>query len=413
MSFVRSLKCRECGTEHPPTKLTLCKKCFGPLDVEYDYDLIGITRKSFEDRTPTMWRYLELLPIDDRRNIVDLNTGFTPLIRCINLGRSLGLRYLYVKNDSVNPTFSFKDRPAEVAVSKAIEFGDPAVACVSTGNLAAAVAAHAGKANLPCYVFTPSGIEPSKIAQIASYGAKIITVHGTYDEANKLAYLASELYGLNVVNITSRPYYCEGSKTLAFEICEQLEWDRPDHVIIPVASGALLCAVSRGFQQLERVGLTGESNVRLHGAQAEGCAPISEAFTRGKERIHPVEEPKTIAKSIAIGDPGDGHYVLREVRRSEGVVGAVSDSEIVESIRLLAKKEGIFTEPAGGVTIGLVRRLVEEGRIDKDDTVVCCVTGNGLKAVDVLSPYTFISSEIDPTLEALTSHLGQEVLAVG
>ncbi len=406
MSFVKSLKCRECGTEYPPIKIALCKKCFGPLDVVYDYDKIHISKTSFDNRPRTIWRYSELLPISDKKNIVDLNTGFTPLIKCVNLGKSLGIRNLYVKNDSVNPTFSFKDRPAEVAVSKAIEFGDSAVACVSTGNLAAAVAAHAGKANLPCYVFTPSSIESSKIAQIASYGAKIIPVRGTYDDANRLAYLASELYGWNIVNITSRPYYCEGSKTLAFEICEQLDWNRPDHVIIPVASGALLCAISRGFQQLEKVGLTKGEKIRLHGAQAEGCAPIAKAFTIGADKVLPVEHPKTIAKSIAIGDPGDGLYVLREVRRSEGVVGAVSDLEIVESIKLLAKTEGIFTEPAGSVTIALAKRLIEEGRIRRDDIVVCCVTGNGLKTIDAVSEYTFAFSEIEPTLEALSSSLG-------
>jgi len=413
MSFVKSVKCRECGTEYPPVKIALCKKCFGPLDVVYDYDHIKISRASFKSRPPTIWRYSELLPISDKKNIVDLNTGFTPLVRCTNLGKSLGLRNLYVKNDSVNPTFSFKDRPAEVAVSKAIEFGDPAVACVSTGNLAAAVAAHAGKANLSCYVFTPSDIEPGKIAQIASYGAKIIPVRGTYDDANRLAYLASELYGWNIVNITSRPYYCEGSKTLAFEICEQLGWNGPDHVIIPVASGALLCAVSRGFLQLGKVGLTGDEKIRLYGAQAEGCAPIAEAFIRGTEKVLPVKCPKTIAKSIAIGDPGDGLYTLREVRRSGGVFGAVSDSEIVESIILLAKTEGIFTEPAGGVTIALAKRLVEEGRIGRDDVVVCCVTGNGLKTIDVVSSNTFTLSEIEPTLEALTSSFSQQVLAIG
>jgi len=400
ISYCRALRCRECGKEYPAKRLTVCDSCFAPLDVVYDYDSIELSKHSFESRPRSIWRYWELLPVKDVSSAVDIGAGYTPLRRALNLGRQLGLKNLYIKNDSVNPTFSFKDRPASVAVSKAIELGDEVVGCASTGNLAAAVAAHAAKANLDCYVFAPKEIELNKIAQVLAYGAKVLAVRGTYDDANRLAVLASETFGWNLVNITSRPYYVEGSKTMAFEVAEQLEWKVPDHIIIPIASGALLCAVHRGFKEFERLGLI-DGGVKISGAQAEGCAPVTNAFRSNSEDVIPIERPQTIATSIAIGDPGDGFYALKVVRSTGGVLGSVGDPEILESIKLLAKAEGIFTEPAGAVAIGVLRQMVEERRIDSDEIVVCCVTGNGLKTIEHLVQSLSKPIELDPTLEAL------------
>ncbi|MFQ6011614.1 MAG: threonine synthase, partial [Nitrososphaerales archaeon] len=372
MTLISHLKCRRCGTEYDPIRLAVCEKCYAPVDAIYDYSKATLTKETFTNRPRTIWRYDELLPVVDPKNKIDINVGFTPLVKCENLGRILGLEQLYVKNDAVNPTYSFKDRPAEIAVSKALEFGDKAVGCASTGNLAAAVAAHAAKAGLPCYVLAPVDIEAEKIAQITAYNAKMIGVNGTYDDANRLAVMASEEFGWNIVNITTRPYYVEGSKTMAFEIAEQLGWKLPDQILIPVASGALLSSIHRGFAQIEEIGFVSPNPVRINGAQAEGCGPIAKAFEAGDDMVKPVEKPDTIAKSIAIGDPGDGIYVLQYVRDSGGIVGAVSDEEIIDSIKLLARTEGIFTEPAGAVSIALLRRMVEEGKVSKDESIVCC-----------------------------------------
>jgi threonine synthase len=378
-----SLRCRECGKEHPPEKLAICQDCFAPLDVEYDLARINLRGDSFQNRSRNIWRYFELLPVLDRSKVVDLQTGFTPLITTENLAGTVRTRKLYVKNDSVNPTFSFKDRPAEVAVSKALEFGDPAVCCVSTGNLGAAVAAHAAKARLPSYILAPSDIELAKISQILAYGGGVISVEGTYDDANRLAVLASDELGWNVVNVTSRPYYGEGSKTIAFELCEQFGWTPPDNVVIPVASGALLRAIHVGFKQFLEVGLINQIP-RIFGAQAEGCSPVARAFREGRAAVEPIELPNTIAKSIAIGDPGDGKYALEIVRETHGAVESATDSEIVRSIFELAKSEGIFTEPAGAVTIAVVKKLLESGVIARDESTVCCVTGNGLKTNEIV-----------------------------
>jgi threonine synthase len=350
-----------------------------------------------------LWRYVELLPIKDVRNIVDLNAGFTPLHRCRNLGGLLGLREVYVKNDGLNPTNSFKDRPASVAISKAIEFQLKAVGAVSTGNLAAAVAAHSAKAGLPCYIFIPEGIERAKVAQIEAYGPNIFSVRGTYDEANRLAYLASEMYGWAIANITMRPYYVEGSKTMTFEICEQLGWQRPDHIIVAVGSGALMRAIWKGLNEFERVGLIEDANTSIHGAQASGCAPVANAFESGSDTVRPVAKPNTIAKSIAIGDPGDATYAIDVAKRTGGTIGKVTDTEIQEAIRLLAGKEGIFAEPAGAVTIALMKKLVEEGKIRTDESVVCCVTGNGLKSIEAVPSSNANWHTLDPTLSALNA----------
>jgi len=397
-----SLRCRECGKEHPPSRLAFCEDCFGPLDVEYDLAKINLDRGSFEGRSRNIWRYSELLPVLDGRNVVDLQTGFTPLVRATNLGRELGTEGLYLKNDSVNPTFSFKDRPAEVAVSKALEFGDSTVCAVSTGNLAASVAAHAAKARLASYVLAPADTELAKISQILAYGASVISVDGTYDQANRLAILASDELGWNVVNVTSRPYYVEGSKTISFEICEQFGWTVPDNVVVPVASGALLRSIRVGFEQFLELGLISRIP-RIFGAQAEGCSPVARAFREGSEEVRPVEAPKTIAKSIAIGDPGDGRYALKAVRETHGSIDSATDAEIMHAILELGKSEGIFTEPAGSVTVAVTKRLIDAGTISADEITVCCITGNGLKTSELVMDNHDIAKPavVKPNIESL------------
>ena len=360
-----------------------------------------MTRDILKKRQKNLWRYFELLPISNKNWIVNLGAGYTPLQKCEELGRRIGLKNLYIKNDTVNPTFSFKDRPASVAVSKSLEFGTGAVGCPSTGNLAAATAAHAAKAGIPCYVFIPEGIEANKIAQTAAYGARIIKVKGTYDESNRLAFQAAELYDLDIVNINLRPYYVEGSKTLAFEVCEQLDWNPPDRVIIPTASGAMLCAIDKGFKEFEKLGLIPEDTVKLICAQAEGCAPIVNSFNSSNTRIQPIEKPDTIAHSLAIGDPGDGIYVLKRVKESGGSAESSTDRETVEAIELLARSEGILAEPAGGVSVAVLKKLAERGEIDPDERVVCYVTGSGLKSPGVLSSQVRTSIAIEPNLQEL------------
>jgi len=355
----------------------------------------------FKQRPRTVWRYRELLPVGDATKIVELGAGYTPLRKCDMLADAIGLRTLYVKDDTVNPTCSFKDRPATVAISKALEFGAKAVGCASTGNLAAATAAHAAKAGLPCYVFVPKGIELNKIVQATIYGATVIAVRGTYDDANRLAAQAAEFYDLALVNINIRPYYVEGSKTLAFETCEQLNWEPPDHVVVPMASGALICATCKGLDELLKVGLIEGSRIRVTGAQPQGCSPIVAAFKSGGEDVEPIENPNTMAKSLAIGDPGDGVYSIRRIRESGGVAESASDAEVLDAIKLLAKTEGIFAEPAGGVTIAVLKKLVESGEIRRDEEVVCFVTGNGLKATEAILGSMPKPIEIEPTLESL------------
>ncbi len=403
---VKMLKCRECGKEYPPTKIHACEDCFGPLEVVYDLDSIKVNKHVIEGRGETLWRYRELLPIEDEAKIVDLGAGFTPLQECRRLAEALGIRRLYIKNDTVNPTGSFKDRPATVAVSKSFEFKFRAVGCASTGNLAAATAAHAARAGLPCYVFIPSNTERSKVLQAATYGAKIIAVKGTYDDANRLAAQTAYEYNWAIVNINVRPYYVEGSKTIVFEICEQLGWRAPENIIIPVGSGALLCAIWRGLKQFRDLGLLSDLKTRLIGAQPEGCSPIVKAFKSNSEDILPVEKPKTIAKSLAIGDPGDGIYALRAIRESGGLAEYASDEEIIKGINLLAKTEGVFAEPAGGVTIAVLKKLIESGDIARDDEIVCCVTGSGFKSLDIFSIDTMSVIEVEPNFSSLEDLIG-------
>lgn len=378
-----ALRCRECRKDYESTFKYVCEDCFGPLDVRYDFPTI--TKDAFVNRQNTYWRYFELLPVVEKANIVSIDAGMTPLIRADKLGAQLGLNNLYIKNDSVNPTFSFKDRPAGVAVSKAKEFGLSAVGCASTGNLASATAAHAAKGGFDCHIFAPSDIEMAKIVQAISYGANFIAVDGTYDDANRIAAQIGDNRGIGIVNINMRSYYVEGSKTLAYEVAEQLDWQVPDQLIIPVGSGAMLNAICKGFEELQQVSLLGDvSAIRVTAAQPHGCAPVVDAFKRNSTEVIPVERPETVAKSLAIGDPGDGRYVLKRLQQYNGFAEEADDREILDAILLLAKTEGIFTEPAGGVSVSVLQKMVRDGRIDKNDRVVCYVTGNGLKATDSL-----------------------------
>jgi threonine synthase len=378
-----SLQCRECKKEYDATFKYICEECFGPLDVKYDFP--AVTKETFANREHTYWRYTELLPIVDKSNIVSIGAGMTPLLKADKLGKQLGLNKLYIKNDSVNPTFSFKDRPAGIAVTKAKEFGLAAVGCASTGNLASATAAHAAKGGFPCYVFAPSDIEHAKIAQALSYGAKYIAVDGTYDDSNRIAAQIGDSKGIGIVNINMRSYYVEGSKTLAFEVAEQLGWQIPDQLVVPVGSGAMLNAICKGFEELQQVSLLDDvSDMHMIAAQPHGCAPIVDAFKKNSNEVIPVENPDTVAKSLAIGDPGDGRYVLKRLQQYNGLAEESNNKEILDAILLLARTEGIFTEPAGGVAVAVLKKLVEDGKIDKNDNTICYVTGNGLKATESL-----------------------------
>jgi threonine synthase len=408
MGYIQSLRCRECGEEYEPRFRYVCEECFGPLDVIYKItsDIKKDTFASRQDKT--YWRYFELLPVEDKSNIVSLNAGLTPLQHADKLGKVIGgLKNLFIKNDSVNPTFSFKDRPAGVAVSRAKEIKLKAVGCASTGNLASATAAHAAKAELPCYIFAPSDIEHVKIAQALSYGAEFVAVDGTYDDANRVASIIGDSRGIGVVNINMRPYYVEGSKTLAYEVAEQMNWQIPDNLIIPVGSGAMLNAICKGFEELHKLGLIDSiANLKITAAQPHGCAPIVDAFKRKSDEIVPVERPETIAKSLAIGDPGDGLYALKRLRQYNGIAEDVTNEEIIDGILMLAKTEGIFTEPAGGVSVAVLRKLIEEEEINKDEKVVCYVTGNGLKATEAIINVLPKLNAVKPDVQMVSAMIG-------
>jgi threonine synthase len=398
MSHVIGLKCRECGAEYPAVIQNTCYECFGPLEVNYDWDYISdhISRENIATGPKSIWRYADLLPLESDKRI-DLGAGFNKLHHAKRLGSALGLDELYILDESVNPTNSFKDRVTSVAISKAIEFDVKAVGCASTGNLAAAVGAHAAKAGLPAYIFIPSTIELGKIVQMLVYGPNVIAVEGTYDDANRLASEVADSHSdWAFVNINIRPYYTEGSKTLAYETAEQLNWDIPDHIVVPMASGALLCAISRGYEELLRVGLVESSDVRISGSQPLNCSPIS--CVQKNCEVVPVRNFETVAHSLAIGNPADGYYAKRTILDSGGYAAMPTDTEIIEAIHLLARMEGIFTEPAGGTTIAGLKKLVESGHIQHDERVVVYVTGNGLKAQDTLLKSLQRPPVIKPTL---------------
>ena len=379
--------------------------CFGPLEVAYDYDVIGnqVSREEIGRGPHSLWRYKKLLPIEGER-IVDSQAGFTPLVRAENLGKALGLRNLYVKNDTVNPTFSFKDRPVSIASTKALEFGFDTLACASTGNLAGAVAAHAAKAGMRACIFIPADLEPTKIVGAQVYGPTVVAVDGNYDDVNRVCSEIADKYRWAFANINMRPYYSEGSKTLAFEVAEQLGWRIPDHVVVPIASGSLFTKVWKGFRELAKVGLTPDASPRMTGAQAHGCSPVVTSFESQTLNVEPVK-PDTIAKSLAIGNPADGYYCLRIIKESGGIAGSVNDAEIVEGIKLLARTEGIFAETAGGVTIGVLKKLAESGKLDPDELVVAYVTGNGLKTQEALAGALAEPHYVRPTLGAIEAAL--------
>ncbi len=385
MGKIKGLKCRECGKTYPAEPLHVCEFCFGPLEVDYNYDEIKkvISRKTIESGPKSLWRYIDLLPIEGKAT-VGLHAGFTPMIEARNLGKVIGLERLYLKNDTVNhPTLSFKDRVVAVALTRAKEFGFDTVACASTGNLANSVAAHAAEAGFKCYVFIPGDLESSKVLGSLIYQPTVVAVNGNYDDVNRLC---SEIAGEHrwaFVNINIRPYYAEGSKTLAYETVEQLEWETPDQVVVPVASGSLLTKIWKGFKEFYHLGLIPSVRTKVNGAQAEGCSPVVRAFREDTDFIRPVK-PKTIAKSLAIGNPADGYYALMAVKESSGVLEAAGDDEIVEGIKLLAQTEGIFAETAGGVTIAVLKKLVEKGAIKKGEITVAYITGNGLKTQEAV-----------------------------
>jgi threonine synthase len=358
-------------------------------------------RSSIEAGPRSLWRYEPLLPAQ-RNRAVDLGDGFGPLRKAERLGAELGLSNLFLKDETRNPTHSFKDRVVSVALTKAAEFGFDTVACASTGNLAHAVAAHAAAAGLRAVIFIPAGLEQAKIVAASAYGAIVIEVDGTYDDVNRLCAEATDEYPWAFVNVNLRPYYAEGSKTIGFETAEQLGWRAPDHVVVPIASGALLTKIAGAFRELHDVGLLAEApRVRASGAQAAGCAPVASAFAAGEDQPRPVRFPETIAKSLAIGDPADGYYAIREVRESGGSIEAVGEKEIIEAVRLLARTEGIFTETAGGVTIGALSQLAASGVIRPEETVVAYVTGMGLKTLEGFGDTFAPAATITPKLEAL------------
>ncbi|MCC6998280.1 MAG: threonine synthase [Deltaproteobacteria bacterium] len=385
-AFARALKCRECGKEVAKAPVHVCEFCFGPLEVAYDYDGIGkvLTRAVIEARPQSMWRYAELLPLDGAAT-VGAQVGMTPLVRAHNLEKKLGLRELWIKNDAVSyPTLSFKDRVVSVAVSKAREFGMNVIACASTGNLANAVAAHAAQAHLTAYILIPHDLEQTKIMGTQIYGANVIGINGTYDDVNRLCSEVAGKYGWGFVNVNLRPFYAEGSKAYGYEIAEQLGWRLPDHVVAPMAGGSLITKIAKAFGELEKLGLVAGAGTRYHGAQAAGCAPIADAVRAGREVIKPVKVPSTIAKSLAIGNPADGYYAIKTITGSGGFAGAPDDAEIIAAMKLLAETEGIFTETAGGVTLGATLKLLDEGRISRDESIVVSITGNGLKTTEPL-----------------------------
>ncbi|MGC9942150.1 MAG: threonine synthase [Verrucomicrobiota bacterium] len=407
--FMKALKCRECGREYPLTATHVCEFDFGPLEVAYDYDRIkkSLTKAAIESRAKSMWRYRELLPIAGEPT-VGRQVGYTPLIKADRLAKKLGIRELWIKNDAVNyPTLSFKDRVVSVALSRAKELGFETVACASTGNLANSVAANAASAGLKSYVFIPSDLEQGKIVNSLIYGANVIAIKGHYDEVNRLCAEIAGKFGWAFVNVNMRPYYAEGSKSMAYEIAEQLGWHAPQHTIIPMASGSLLTKIHKGYQELVKVGLIAGSRPKIYGAQATGCSPISTAQKAGLDFFKPVR-PDTIAKSLAIGTPADGFYALKVMRETGAAADDVNDDEIRDAIKLLAETEGIFAETAGGVTVGVAKKLIASGKIPREDSAVICVTGNGLKTLDAVQDHVGKPREIKPSLREFEALLANE-----
>src|SRR4051795_8606820 len=412
MAAVEALQCKECRTSYPLEARYVCEQCFGPLEVSYDFSGLDAaeTKRRIQAGPQSIWRYADFLPFEKQPRTA-LAAGVTPLIRAERLADRLGLREVWVKNDAANPTHSFKDRVVTVALAKAQELGYEVVACASTGNLANAVAAHAAAAGLESYVFIPSDLEEQKVLATGVYGTNVVGVKGSYDDVNRLCTELSSERDWAFVNVNMRPYYSEGSKTLAYEVAEQLGFELPDRIVGPIASGSLFTRVARGFEEWLEVGLIEGSLPKFSGAQALGCSPVAQAFEAGQDFCKPVKA-STIAKSLAIGNPADGPYALDLARRSGGTIDSVTDDEIRAGIRLLAETTGIFTETAGGVTTAVLRKLAEAGEIDSDERVVLTITGEGLKTLDAVRG-TFEAYEIEPTLESFESGVESQAVTAG
>ncbi len=399
VGFVTGLQCRECGRKYSIEPIYVCEFCFGPLEVVYDYEGIkkAVSRELIEARDENLWRYKELMPIDGEPQ-VGLSSGFTPLIKAENLARLFGVKELYIKDDTVaHPTLSFKDRVVAVALTKAKEFGFDTVACASTGNLAHSVSAHGAKAGLKRFIFIPATLEASKIVASLVFEPNLVAVDGNYDDVNRLCSEIANKYNWAFVNINIRPFYAEGSKTIGFEIAEQLGWRAPDNVVVPCASGSLLTKIWKAFKEFKEVGILDEANPKIFAAQAQGCNPIVTAIKNDTDVIRPMK-PDTVAKSLAIGNPADGFYACKAVKDSGGYGEEVTDEEIIEGIKILAGTEGIFAETAGGVTVAVARKLIEQGRIDRDGVTVICVTGNGMKTQEALQGKVAGPHHIKPNL---------------
>ena len=410
MAKVLGLQCKECGAQYAKAPVHVCELCFGPLEVVYDLAAgPKITRERIAEGPLTMWRYSDLLPLDDEPT-VGRHVGFTPLVRAEKLGKALGLREVYIKNDSVShPTLSFKDRVVAVAISKAREFGFTTVGCASTGNLANSVAAHAAEGGFEAYIFIPHDLEQGKIVGTLIYGAHVLSVHGNYDQVNRLCSEVAGKYGWGLANVNLRPFYGDGSKTFGYEIAEQLGWKAPQHIVCPSAGGSLVTKIYKALQDFQKLGLISDLDTKMYVAQATGCAPISTMVKSGAETMRPVV-PNTIAKSIAIGNPADGYYAADTCRKSGGWAEDVNDDEVIEGISLLARTEGIFTETAGGVTVAVAKKLIDQGRIPKDESLVICITGNGMKVIDAVAGKIGETIPIAASLASLEQALAERSL---
>jgi len=412
MKFVSGLTCHLCGKRYPAEALWVCAECLGPLEVSYDYDAVRgvMTRQLVESRPRSLWRYQELLPVHEPRT--GFHSGFTPLVRATRLARELGIDELWIKDDSVNhPTFSYKDRVVSVAATRAVELGFQVFGCASTGNLAGSVSAHAARLGLPCYVFIPNDLEPAKILGAAIYEPHVVAVEGNYDDVNRLCTQIADRYGWGFANINLRAYYAEGAKTMGFEIAEQLGWRFPDHVVSPVAGGTLLPRIHKGLRELRDVGLVSGRLPKIHAAQPSGSAPVVRAIEAGQEFPDPVK-PNTIAKSLAIGNPADGFQVVRVVKETGASAAMVTDEEILDAVQLLARTEGIFTEPAGGTTLAATRALIRRGVIKPHESVVVCITGNGYKTAEVMTPRVKIPVQLGRALSEFDAFMEGGILTL-
>jgi threonine synthase len=413
MSFATNLRCRECHREYPLKATHVCEFCFGPVEVTYDYDGIrkSASRQSIAAGPASLWRYKDFLPVD-AENAIDIGAGFTPLVHAKNLGKLLGLNKLYIKNDTMNPTWSFKDRVVAIAASRARELGYDKLACASTGNLANSVSAHAAAAGMEAVVFIPHDLELGKVLGSSIYAPTLVKVRGNYDAVNRLCAELAGSYNWGFVNVNVRPYYSEGSKTLGFEVAEQLGWRAPDHCVVPIASGSLFVKIRKGFEEFAKAGLIEPAKTRMSGAQATGCSPVATAWAEGSMNFRP-QKPDTIAKSLAIGNPADGYYSLVQLQETGGYCGSVSDPEIVAGMKLLAETEGIFGETAGGVTVATLKQLAAQGKIGADEVTVAFITGAGFKTVEAVAEALNPPLEIDANVESFESAYHAAVPAQG